>query len=306
MRRWTWSSAAGCPRTPSASSWACPGPARRSSRSSTPSGTRRPDRPALYFSTVSEPLEKIVRFGQSLDFFDAVRGRHVRVLRGSGTTVSTSGLAGVAEQVTATLKERRPGLVVIDSFKALHAFADDEQRIPAVPAPARRAAERLPGRLAVGRRVRRSGGRDAAGVRRGRRDRGPGRRSRAGQREMRFLQVRKLRGSGFRSGQHAYRLSRSGLHLFPRLADLPIDEALPAGRPADVLGHPRAGRQCWPTATGRAPSTLDRRARPARERRSWGCISSSRGPARGEPGVIATLQENPTQLQRMPAGSAGR
>ena len=31
----------------------------------------RPDRPAVYFSTLSEPLEKIVRFGQTLDFFDA-------------------------------------------------------------------------------------------------------------------------------------------------------------------------------------------------------------------------------------------
>ena len=30
----------------------------------------RPERPAVYFSTVSEPLEKIVRFGQNLDFFD--------------------------------------------------------------------------------------------------------------------------------------------------------------------------------------------------------------------------------------------
>src|SRR5262245_644327 len=29
----------------------------------------RPDRPALYFSTVSEPLEKIVRFGQRLAVF---------------------------------------------------------------------------------------------------------------------------------------------------------------------------------------------------------------------------------------------
>jgi circadian clock protein KaiC len=29
-----------------------------------------PERPAVYFSTVSEPLEKIVRFGQSLEFFD--------------------------------------------------------------------------------------------------------------------------------------------------------------------------------------------------------------------------------------------
>src|SRR5215475_16070900 len=30
----------------------------------------RPERPAVYFSTVSEPLEKIVRFGQSLGYFN--------------------------------------------------------------------------------------------------------------------------------------------------------------------------------------------------------------------------------------------
>src|SRR4029450_13129428 len=29
-----------------------------------------PDRPAMYLTTVSEPLEKILRYGQSLDFFD--------------------------------------------------------------------------------------------------------------------------------------------------------------------------------------------------------------------------------------------
>jgi circadian clock protein KaiC len=43
----------------------------------------RPDRPAVYFSTVSEPLEKIVRFGQGLDFFDRGRDRPVRVVRES-------------------------------------------------------------------------------------------------------------------------------------------------------------------------------------------------------------------------------
>jgi circadian clock protein KaiC len=37
-----------------------------------------PERPAFYFSTVSEPLEKIVRFGQGLDFFArAAVGRSV-------------------------------------------------------------------------------------------------------------------------------------------------------------------------------------------------------------------------------------
>ena len=39
------------------------------------------------------------------------------------------------------------------------------------------------------------------------------------EREMRFLQVLKLRGSDFRSGQHGYRITNAGFQVFPRLAD---------------------------------------------------------------------------------------
>ena len=87
----------------------------------------RPDRPAVYFSTVSEPLEKIVRFGQGLDFFDrAAIGRSVWY-EDLGATVSNDGLGGVARQIATVLKERHPGLIVIDSFKALHAFSDSRR-----------------------------------------------------------------------------------------------------------------------------------------------------------------------------------
>ena len=37
-----------------------------------------PDRPGLYLSTVSEPLDKLLRYGQSLRFFDVEKvGRSV-------------------------------------------------------------------------------------------------------------------------------------------------------------------------------------------------------------------------------------
>ena len=42
---------------------------------------------------------------------------------------------------------------------------------------------------------------------------------RSAEAEARFLQVLKLRGSGFISGEHAYRLSPDGLTVFPRMAD---------------------------------------------------------------------------------------
>src|SRR5262249_36778240 len=84
----------------------------------------RPDRPAVYFSTVSEPLDKIVRFGQGLAYFDQQAiGRSV-FYEDLGGTVNQKGLAGVVAEVADALKARRPGLLVIDSFKALQAFAD--------------------------------------------------------------------------------------------------------------------------------------------------------------------------------------
>ena len=42
-----------------------------------------PERPGLYLSTVSEPFDKLLRYGQSLEFFDTAQARPVGVLRRS-------------------------------------------------------------------------------------------------------------------------------------------------------------------------------------------------------------------------------
>src|SRR6478735_10912618 len=83
-------------------------------------------RPALYLSTVSEPLEKILRYGQSLAYFDsAALGNSVHY-EDLGRIVNDEGLSGVLARITELLKQRRPGVMVIDSFKALHAYEPDE------------------------------------------------------------------------------------------------------------------------------------------------------------------------------------
>lgn len=258
-----------------------------------------PERPVVYFSTLSEPMEKIVRFGQTLDFFDPSAVGTSVFYEDLGQATARDGLAGATEQITATLKDRRPGLVIIDGFKALRVFADSD-------AAFRRFLHQLAGRLtafpAASLWV---GIYEAADV--------PLlpefavadaivdlRTARTGQRDMRLLEVRKLRGSGFRSGQHAYRLDHTGLHLFPRLADTPADsgyqmtgERLPFGVPA--LDSMLAGG-LWPGAstmiTGPAGSG----------KTVLGLHFIQAGIPRGEPGVIATLQENPTQLRRMLTG----
>ena len=43
---------------------------------------------------------------------------------------------------------------------------------------------------------------------------------RTAERSTRYLSVRKLRGSDFRSGDHVYRITAGGLVVFPRLADV--------------------------------------------------------------------------------------
>ena len=83
-----------------------------------------PERPALYLATVSEPFEKILHYGQTLRFFDPEAVGHAVFYEDLGAVLNESGLAGVLEQVTELLKERRPAVTVIDSFRALSAYAD--------------------------------------------------------------------------------------------------------------------------------------------------------------------------------------
>jgi circadian clock protein KaiC len=83
------------------------------------------ERPALYLSTVSEPLDKMLRYGESLDYFDTSAIGSRVIYEDLGRHLNDGGLPAVLERVTTLLRERRPGIVVIDSFKALRDYADD-------------------------------------------------------------------------------------------------------------------------------------------------------------------------------------
>ncbi len=259
----------------------------------------RPERPAVYFSTVSEPLEKIVRFGQSLDFFDsAAIGKSV-FYEDFGATVNRDGLPGVLEQIGRVIRERRPGLIVIDSFKALQAYADSygefrkflhelAGRLGVFPAASLWVGEYEDAEIAAMAEFAVADAIVSLTV------------DRVGQRESRFLQVRKLRGSGFSAGQHAYRLAPGGLCLFPRLADMPITENYTLGTVRQSSGIPALDNMLaegyWPGA-----STLI--AGPSGTGKTlMGLHFVMNGARQGQPGVIASLQENPIQMERVLRG----
>ena len=114
------------------------------------------ERPAIYLSTVSEPFEKILRYAQTLSFFDRdAIGRSVYYEDLGRPVAGEGGLAAVTERIGALIKERRPGIIAIDSFKALAAFADDARDVPPLPARPRRTAHGLPRHQLLDRRVQR-------------------------------------------------------------------------------------------------------------------------------------------------------
>ena len=160
----------------------------------------------------------MLRYGESLTFFDTDAIGTSIFYDDLGEVVTRDGLPGVVNQIDVILKEQQPSYVVIDSFKALRSFAADEAEF-------RRFLHDLAGRLtAVAASAFWIGEYD--------RDQAPDapefavadaiialHANRTAERELRVLQVLKLRGSGFRTGEHAYRIGPDGLDVFPRLAD---------------------------------------------------------------------------------------
>ena len=256
------------------------------------------ERPALYLATVSEPFDKILRYGQSLRFFDADAVGHSVFYEDVGTVLNERGLAGVLEHVSGLIKERRPGMIVIDSFKALSAYADAAEfrrflhdfagRLSAFPVTSFWIGEYSEDEVAVAPEFAVADAIVSLST------------PRAAERETRSLRVLKLRGSEFSPGQHAYRLSANGFDVFPRLAD-----------PSDITTYSLEGERhssgiaaldemladgYWPGA-----STLC--AGPSGSGKTlMGLHFIYNGVRQGEPGVLATLQEHPTQLARIVEG----
>jgi circadian clock protein KaiC len=253
------------------------------------------ERPALYLSTVSEPFDKILRYGQTLGFFDPKAVGHSVFYDDLGTILNERGLDGVVAQVSALLKERRPGIVVIDSFKALSAYAAgaDFRRflhnlaghLSAYPASTFWVGEYAEDEIASAPEFAVADAIIGLST------------TRAAERETRSLRVLKLRGSEFAPGRHAYRISENGIDTFPRLADR-VDVtgyALEAARHSSGIA---ALDEMLSDGYWSGASTLC--AGPAGCGKTlMGLHFIFNGVRQGEPGVLATFQEHPAQLARI-------
>ncbi|HEV2644470.1 MAG TPA: ATPase domain-containing protein, partial [Candidatus Elarobacter sp.] len=174
------------------------------------------DRPLLYLTTLSEPMTKVVSYAQRLGFFDIDKIGTRVMYDDLGAELAANGPSALAPRVLEAIKALSPSIIVIDSFKAVHDLAESAPEM-------RRAISELAGvvsaydvtvfllgeytqehielfpEFAVADSIVQL-------------ERNP-----LGARDERYFRVLKLRGSGYREGQHAFRITNNGLRIFPRL-----------------------------------------------------------------------------------------
>ncbi|HEV2140160.1 MAG TPA: ATPase domain-containing protein [Candidatus Dormibacteraeota bacterium] len=257
-----------------------------------------PQSPALYLSTLSEPLDKIMRYAESLTFFDQSAIRDGRIIyEDMGHILGEQELDDVLTALDVFLKTVKPGVVVIDSFRAFYALAKDEtsfrqflyeltRRLTASSstsiwnAPYSRDQAAQTAEFAVADAI------IALDI------------MQIEERELRVLQVMKLRGSGFLSGEHVYRITDAGLTVFPRLADIQLETRYElnstraeSGIAAldDLLGHGGYWQGAATLVAG--PSGIGKTL--------MGLHFLYHGAHLGEDGILATFQENVSQLGRI-------
>jgi circadian clock protein KaiC len=242
----------------------------------------------------------MIRYAQTLKFFERrAIGRSVFYEDLGGAVAADGGLAAVTQRIGALIDERRPGIVAIDSFKALAAFADDGREfrrflhdlaalLSAFPATCFWVGEYGEDEARTAPEFAVADGIISLAT------------ERVNERTLRLIRVAKLRGSDFRSGRHSYRLSASGITVFPRLADPITDSDYRLGDERVSTGIAPLDRML---ADGYAPGSSTLVAGPSGVGKTlMGLHFIVDGAASGEPGVIATLQENPIQLQRLARG----
>lgn len=85
-----------------------------------------PETPVLYFTTVSEPATKVLKYQQEFTFFDQEKFNSSVIFVDIGTTIKQEGLDKTIEIIRAKMEEVNPYMIAIDSFKGLADLVPDK------------------------------------------------------------------------------------------------------------------------------------------------------------------------------------
>src|SRR5690349_22414537 len=253
------------------------------------------DRPILYFTTLSEPLAKVVRYLQGFRFFDENKLGTQVTFEDVGSELAKNGPDALIPLLREAITTLSPKVIVIDSFKAVHDLA-------ASVADRRRMVYEMTALLsAYGTTAFLLGEYTeedillypefavADGI-------VEMSRRRLGNRDERYFRIYKLRGSRYLEGAHAFRITNAGLDIYPRLVSPPLPEGYePATEriSTGVIGlDAMLDGGVW-----RGTTTL--LAGPSGAGKTTiGLQFALEGARRGEPSLYMNFQENPSQLMR--------
>jgi len=255
----------------------------------------RQGKKCLYFTTLSEPALKIVRYMQLFSFFDARLIEERVVFADLGSTLRRDGAEKALAQMIQRVESEEPDLVAIDSFKAIHdvlpsaangrAFVYDlAVGVAAWGATALLVGEYTAEDIGVAPEFA-----IADGIVRLTNER----------QEMttaRQFEILKMRGANYVTGRHFFEMGADGLTFYPRVrgpemtGEPPVDLADRittgvTGLDALLLGGlPRASATLVEGGTGTGKTLV-------------GLHFLVEGARRGEPGILFTLEETPAQLR---------
>jgi circadian clock protein KaiC len=253
------------------------------------------DRPILYFTTLSEPVAKVVRYLQGFRFFDETKLGSEVFYEDIGPQLARDGPTALIPLLEDAIKTLSPKIIVIDSFKAVHDLAlsvadrrrmvyDMTSLLTSYGTTAFLLGEyteedilQYPEFAVADGIVELS-------------------RLRLGNRDERYFRVYKLRGSRYLEGAHAFRITDAGLDVYPRLVSPempegyePASERISTGVPGldDMLdgGLWRGTTTLLAGPSGAGKTTI-------------GLQFALEGVRRGESTLYVNFQENPTQLMR--------
>jgi circadian clock protein KaiC len=253
------------------------------------------DRPILYFTTLSEPLEKVVRYLQGFRFFDEMKLGTEVIYEDVGPQLASEGASALIPLLEHAIQTLSPKIIVIDSFKAVHDLAPTvaERRRMVYEMTALLSAYGttafLLGEYTEDDILRYPEFAVADGI-------VELSRRRLGNRDERFFRVYKLRGSSYLEGAHAFRITDSGLDLYPRL----VSPQMPEGYepPTERISTGVAGLdEMLGGGLWRGSTTLLGGPSGA-GKTTIGLQFALEGAMRGEPSLYMNFQENPTQLLR--------
>ncbi|MEX2581718.1 MAG: ATPase domain-containing protein [Gemmatimonadota bacterium] len=253
------------------------------------------DRPILYLTTLSEPLSKVVRYLQGFQFFDEEKLGTQVIYDDVGPQLAKDGAAALVPLLENAIETLSPKVIVIDSFKAVHDLApsvtERRQMVYAMTAllTAFGTTAFLLGEYTEEDILLYPEFAVADGI-------VELSRLRLGNRDERYFRVYKLRGSHYLEGAHAFRITDSGLDIYPRL----VSPRMPAGyEPATErvsIGVPGLD-EMLDGGVWRGTTTL--LAGPSGAGKTTiGLQFAVEGAAQGEPTLYMNFQENPSQLIR--------